>query len=316
MNVGKVKIQSTPVTRSVIFLALALAACGPDDMAAPAIPFAPLVDATIKDPDNPTKLFRVDFAKVQQRYPLSRTHLAALSPENVKPLTQEKLDQIYGRLTAGPLPNGAYRSEIFFAPDGSLRDRLSEIVGGFEGRLVGTTIDTLLVLVSAVWTGKLFDRQQGVARTSIENLGPLEAVLGDPGTIMTTTIPRDGPLRFIMPEKKVSVLFPAKVYCGQSLLDGRRELIIIDYNYAEDIAGYRANPDSFAGRGGLRLRDEIRMVRPGFYLGRAYVGRVFLLNFLLYDERLGDGQRTGFLAGQPITEDCWTGERTAHSVAR
>ncbi len=223
MNVGKVKIQSTPVKRSVIFLALALAACGADDMAAPAIPFAPLVDATIKDPDNPTKLFRVDFAKVQQRYPLSRTHLAALSPENVKPLTQEKLDQIYGRLTAGPLPNGAYRSEIFFAPDGSLRDRLSEIVGGFEGRLVGTTIDTLLVLVSAVWTGKVFDRQQGVARTSIENLGPLEAALGDPGTIMTTTIPREGPLRFIMPEKKVSVLFPAKVYCGQSLLDGRRE---------------------------------------------------------------------------------------------
>jgi hypothetical protein len=308
-------MTSISIARSAIFLALLLAACGPDDMAAPAIPFAPLVDSTIQDPDNPTKIFRVDFAEVQQHYPLSRTHLAALSPENVKPLAQEKLDQIYGRLTAGPLPNGAYRSEIFFAPDVSLRDRLSELVGGFEGRMVGTTIDTLIVLVSAVWTGKVFDRHQEVARTAIENLAPLEAVLGDTGTIMTTTIPREGPLRFIMPEKTVSVLFPAKVYCGQSLLDGRRESIIIDYNYGEDIGGFRANPDGFVGRGGLRLRDEIRMIRPGFYLGRAYIGRVFLLNFTLYDDRLADGQRAGFLAGQPVTEDCWTGEQTAHNTA-
>jgi hypothetical protein len=270
MSGGTTLMRSTPIMGSIIFLGLLVAACGPEvDTAAPAIPFAPLVDATIQDPDNPTKVFRVDFAEVQQRYPLSRAHLAALSPGNVKPLEQEKLDQIYARITAGSLPSGVYRNEIFFAPDGSVRDRLAEIVSGFQGRLVGTTVDTLLLLVSAVWTGKLFDREHGVARTAIENLAPLQAALGDTGTIMTATVPREGPLRFIMPEKKVSLLFPAKVYCGQSLLDGRRESIIIDYNYTEDIPGYRANPDSFAGRGGLRLRDEIRMVRPGFYLGRA-----------------------------------------------
>ena len=309
-------MPSTPIMRSVIFLALLLAACGPEeDAAAPAIPYAPLVDTTIQDPDNPTKIFHVDFAEVEQRYPLSHTHLAALSPKNVKPLPQEKLDQIYARLTAGPLPDGAYRSEIFFAPDGSLRDRLAEVVGGFEGRLVGTTVDTLLLLVSAVWTGKVFDRDHGLARTAIENLAPLQAILGDTGTIMTATVPREGPLRFIMPEKKVAVLFPAKVYCGQSLLDGRRESVIIDYNYGEDIDGFRANPDGFVGRGGLRLRNEIRIIRPGFYLGRAYIGRVFLLNFTLYDEHLADGQRAGFLAGQPFTQDCWTGEQTAHNAA-
>jgi hypothetical protein len=310
-------MPSNPIIGSAIFLALLLAACGPEEDATTAtIPYAPLVDSTIQDPDNPTKTFRVDFAEVEQRYPLSRAHLAALSPKNVKPLQQEELDQIYGRLTAGLLPGGAYRSEIFFAPDGSLRDRLTEIVGGLEGRLAGTTADTLLLMVSAMWTGKVFDRDHGVARTAIENLAPLQAVLGDTATIMTATVPRDGPLRFIMPEKKVAVLFPAKVYCGQSLLDGRRESIIIDYNYAEDIPGYRANPDSFAGRGGLRLRDEIRMVRPGFYLGRAYVGRVFLLNFTLYDERLAESRLAGFGVGQKVGEDCWTGEQTAHGVTR
>jgi hypothetical protein len=214
--VGNDLMPSTATIRAVIVLALGLASCGPEETAAPAIPFAPLVDSTIKDPDNAAKIFRIDFAEVQRRYPLSRTHLTALSPDNVKTLPQEKLDQIYGRITAGPLPSGAYRSEIFFAPDGSLKDRLAEVVGGFEGRLVGTTIDTLLLMVGAVWTGKIFDRDQAVVRTSIENLAPLQAFLGDTETIMTATIPRQGPLRFVMPDQKVWALFPASFIAGKA----------------------------------------------------------------------------------------------------
>ncbi len=63
------------------------------------------------------------------------------------------------------------------------------------------------------------------------------------------------------------LLFPAKLYCGQSLLDGRRESVIIDYAFTDELPGYREHPDSLGGRKGLRIRDEIRMVRPGFYLG-------------------------------------------------
>jgi hypothetical protein len=58
------------------------------------------------------------------------------------------------------------------------------------------------------------------------------------------------------------------------------------------------------------------MVRPGFYLGRAYVGRVFLLNFTLYDDRLAEAERAGFLAGRPVVEDCWTGEQVYDGAAR
>ena len=32
------------------------------------------------------------------------------------------------------------------------------------------------------------------------------------------------------------------------------------------------------------MRDEIRMIRPGLYLGRAYLDRGFALNFTLYDK--------------------------------
>ena len=48
--------------------------CGPD------IPFAPLTDTALDDPDNPTKIFRVDMARVEHDFPLTRAELAALTP--------------------------------------------------------------------------------------------------------------------------------------------------------------------------------------------------------------------------------------------
>ena len=90
-----------------------------------------------------------------------------------------------------------------------------------------------------------------------------------------------------------SLLFPAKIYCGQSLLDARRDSVIVDYSYNDDINGYRKSPDLLAGRGGLRIRDEIRMVRPGLYLGRAYANRAFLLNFTLFNAAGGRTRRPG-----------------------
>src|SRR5262249_57729753 len=120
--------------------------------------------------------------------------------------------------------------------------------------------------------------------------------------------------RVFFPTISVWLLFPAKVYCGQSLLDGRRESIIVDYNYNDEIEGYRNNPDHLVGRGGLALRDEIRMVRPGFYLGRAYVGHMFLLNFTLYDPSLAERAAADFAAGKDLAEDCWPGEQTRRSA--
>ena len=84
------------------------------------------------------------------------------------------------------------------------------------------------------------------------------------------------------------LLFPARLYCGQSLLDSRRESVIIDYFYTDEIPAIASGPDYLAGPRGLQVRDEIRMVRPGFYLGRAYIGKIFLLNFILYNKEIAD----------------------------
>ena len=107
-----------------------------------------------------------------------------------------------------------------------------------------------------------------------------------------------------------NLLFPAKLYCGQSLLDARRESIIIDYAYTDDLPGYIEPLDHLVGREGLKIRDEIRMVRPGFYLGRAYMDRVFVLNFTLYNAEIAGS------SSAEAEEDCWAGEQVVSSAGR
>ncbi len=218
-------------------------------------------------------------------------------------------------MTAGPIPDGPYYGDLFFAKGQSLHTRLGEILGGIEGHIADAKIATLENVGKQLWKGKMFYRNELVLRNLIDNLTPLKPLIDDIGAVRTTTIKRQGPLGSILPNNKVWLLFPAKLYCGQSLVDSRRESMIIDYSYSDEIDGYRASPDSLAGRGGLRIRDEIRMVRPGFYLGRAYANRLFLLNFTLYNPDVAEAGASAFNSGKPIAEDCWTGEQARSETA-
>jgi hypothetical protein len=282
----------------------------------PNVSFAPLVDQALKDPDNPTKVFRIDFARVEGEFPLARADLMKLTPANLTTLRQEEIDQIYGRLTAGPIPDGPYRGDLFFARGESLRPRLEEILGGIGGRITGTKIELLERVGRSLWKGKLFDREQLVLRNFIEDFKPLEPLIDDPSALMTAEVPRGGLLGRILPTTSVWLLFPAKLFCGQSLLDSRRESVIIDYLYGDEIEGYQVSPDGLASRGGLRIRDEIRMVRPGFYIGRAYANRAFLLNFTLYNPEVADAGTEAFARGEPIAEDCWPGKQNRQPAVR
>jgi hypothetical protein len=301
-------------------LALALLVASAARLAAqsgPNIPFAPIEDTALKDPDNPAKKFRVDFARVESDVPLTRQHLMRITPQNIANLTQEQVDQIYGRITAGPIPDGQYAGSLFFsrgdrvAPQANLRTRLEQILGGLEGRLAGSGIEVLEDIGGKLWKGKVFFREQRILRNMIENTPVIQVLTDKPETVQTTTVPRQGPLGKLLGFQRDTVwlLFPAKLYCGQSLLDGRRESVIVDYNYSDEIEGYRASPDSLGGRGGLRIRDEIRMIRPGFYLGRAYTNRAFLLNFTLYNADVANRDGPAFSSGGAIAEDCWPGEQ-------
>lgn len=276
----------------LLALALAPVAC----RRAPDIPFAPYGDGYARKPD---------FAEVEHRYPLSAAQLQALTPENITRFDQEQIDQIYARLSAGPIPDGAFDGGLVF-PRGSSGDRrLSEIVGGLGGMAVEWKTIKLEELARALWKGKVFYRDQRLLRNRIEDTRLLQPLVGsDMGGIPKTTV--DG--------KDQWLLFPARLYCGQSLLDGRRESIIIDYAFSDTLPGYREKPDFLAGRNGLQVRDEIRMVRPGFYLGRAYVGRVFLLDFTLYNKDIAQRDGPAFEKSGKVAEDCWPGTQ-AHVVA-
>ncbi len=244
----------------------------------------------------------MDFARLEAEMPLTAEHRRRLMPADLKAMTQEQVDQIYGRLTAGPIPDGPFDGDLFFARGVDGETRVAEIVGGhLKGRLANLKIRNVEFLGRTLWKGKVFFREERVLRNRIEDLAILRPILGDNiGDIQKLSV--DG--------RDAYLLFPARLYCGQSLLDGRRESVIIDYAFTDEIPGYREMPDQLAGRTGLRIRDEIRMVRPGFYLGRAYLNRIFGLNFTLY--RKADAE-----AAPPATiaEDCWTGTQSGTSAA-
>lgn len=275
----------------------------------PEIAFAPPEDSSLKDPDNPIKIFRFDFARVEKEYPLSPADLMKITPENIAVLPEEQIDQIYGRITAGPIPDGPYEGKVFVARGADLKNRFRALIGGIEGRIAGEAVDLLEKLGGIIWKGKLFYRGDQVVRNFVENSPPLLVLVDDPLTLKTALIPRHGLLSWIWSTNKVWLLFPAKVYCGQSLLDSRRESVVLDYGYSDEIADYRDNPDSLAGRKAFKIREEVRMIRPGFYLGRTYSNRMFVAYFTLFNKEIAERDGEKFSAGTAVAEDCWPGEQ-------
>ncbi len=251
-------------------------------------------------------LEKPDFASVEYNYPLTTADLQKLTPKNLAAFTQEQVDQIYARLTAGPIPDGPFDGKVLLPKGGSGKFRASEILGGLKGVVVNLQGKKLETIAETLWKGKVFYRDQRVLRNRIDDLKALKPVIS--GEL--DTIPK-----IKVKGRDAWLLFPAKLYCGQSLLDGRRESIIIDYAFSDEIEGYRELPDFLAGRRGFKVRDEIRMVRPGFYLGRAYLDRAFVLNFTLYSDEIAGRDGEAFLKTGQRSEDCWSGTQQARVVA-
>lgn len=240
-----------------------------------------------------------DFAQLEYKHPLSPLELSQITNKYLAKLPQEEVDQIYARLSAGPIPDGPFRGDLFFprGVDGELR--AAEIIGGgFKGLAVKFKLKKLQTLGRVLWKGKVFYKDTGLLRNRIEDTKLLAPLID--GDLSTLT-------KLEFEDKKTWLLFPAKIYCGQSLLDSRRESVIIDYAFSDEIEGYREMPDALASRRGFKVRDEIRMIRPGFYLGRAYLDRAFVLNFTLYNEEMDKANKESFIKAGNKQEDCFTG---------
>jgi hypothetical protein len=214
-----------------------------------------------------------DAAKLRSDFPLTDAERAALTPESIKRLTQAEVDQIYQRLDSGPIPDGPFRGDLFF-PRGAKRDiRLGELNGVPRESLAELAVVRVESLGKALWLGKVFFREQGVLRNRIEELSVLKPFIRDWQSIPKLTF--DGATTWL--------LFPAKLSCGDSRFDAARKSITIDYAKGATIEDYREVPDALAGPERLDIFDEVRLIRPGFYLGRAYFRGAFGLNFTLID---------------------------------
>jgi hypothetical protein len=246
------------------FLAIFAAVSGCRSAAAPVLRFAPA---------------GTDVASLRKAYPLSDAERRALTPDNVRALTQEQVDQIYARLTSGPIPDGAFRGDLFFPRDRSGRARIRDLADPAPGLLAHVAALRAERLGRVLWKGKVFFRSQRLVRNRIDDRLLLRPIIRDSDTIPKLTF--DGETTWL--------LFPARLSCGESRFDTTRPSIVVDYSEAPTLEGYRPVPDRLAGPDGLNIRDEVRIIRPGFYLGRAYFGKRFALNFTLLDPAVSPG---------------------------
>ncbi len=278
-----------------------------------------------------TYLDKVDFARLEAECPLTREQLMALDPataaQQIKLMNQEELDQLYARITPGPVPNGPFNGLIAIPKDSSFKRLQAALDHAMDnlradgtipanGPLKGMSqkqIET--TLGEALWKGKIFYRDEMILRNRITFGDELRVLMmGLFGPLAGTGA--YGALKAL--GKDEVKIFPAKLFCGQSLADSRREAIIIDYAYNDyagreggkpkPINGYINWLDHLVGRKGLAVRDEIRMVRPGLYLGRAYMNGVFVLNFVLYQDK------DQLKEPDNVTESCWPGEQANYAV--
>ena len=101
---------------------------------------------------------KIDFARLEHELPLSPADLMKITPANLEAATQEQVDQIYARLTAGPIPDGPYEGQAFFPAGSTGRARLAEVVGGgLKGMVVDLKTAKLEHIAEAV------DLEQGEA---------------------------------------------------------------------------------------------------------------------------------------------------------
>ena len=225
-------------------------------------------------PFGPTGAGALDFDTLEARFPLGADHLKLLDQQNIESFNQDQIDQIYARLHAGPIPDGPYHGSFFFADGGNFRS-IADVIGGLRGAGMNLKLDLLTKVGEMLWQGKVFYRDSRELRNIIDREQVVSALFG-----VSTDEMR---IEQIF-GKQVALLFPAKLYIGDSQLDARRPSVIIDYDETAQIDGYIEKIDRLVGKDGLKIRDEIRMLRPGFYLGRAYFGTLFGLNFTLFNE--------------------------------
>ncbi len=259
-----------------------------------------------------------DFAKFEADGGCNELLDAAKDAKAIEGWDQERLDRTFACAKAGPIPSGKMAGTVVLGKGGNFEYAAQSLARLTAPATVNLDPEGVKKFAMSIWKGKTFYNDRKMLLNQIgpeakqvaidflkaiaESSRPVEKTLFQKAKELAENKAIDVTIAKIFSSTQaVQQRFPAKVFCGNSLLDSRRESVIIDYYRSSDIKEYNPIIDSIASRDGLRIRDEIRMIHDGFYLGRAYLDRVFVLNFTL--TRPADGQA-------PQAEDtCWPGEQ-------
>jgi hypothetical protein len=260
--------------------------------------------------------YKPDQTWVESSAPLTKSMRMALSPEDFKTMTQEELDQIYIRLNSGPIAPGSYKGSVMMK--GFVANNVKNfLLKKFHGvQIVGGTVclkkDIFECFTEFAWEGKrIYPADPATGEIQMRNavskvtahalkaaLNPMIANLDPTNWLIRTVSPFYGEMKYM--------LFPAHVYCAQSLFDHRRESIVADYAWGSDFSPFIKGIDNIFGREHFGMREEIRMVRPGLYLGRVYAQKIFLFNFVLHNP---DADKSAAEATWPA-DSCFSGKVT------
>ncbi|MGA9575967.1 MAG: hypothetical protein WBS20_18635, partial [Lysobacterales bacterium] len=199
-------------------------------------------------PFGPTGNDALGFDLLEAQYPLGANDLQRLDQDNIEGFNQDQIDQIYARLSSGPIPDGPYHGSFFFAEGGNFRS-VADVIGGLRERGIDLSLDILTGVGEMLWQGKVFYRDAGELRNIIDKERVVGALFG--------VKMEDMRVEQVFGEE-VALLFPARLYVGDSQLDPRRPSVIIDYAETAQIDGYIEKIDRLGGKDGLMIRDEIR----------------------------------------------------------
>lgn len=222
-------------------------------------------------------LFKPDPAALEKKLPLLTQELAALQFEDFARFTQEEMDQIYLRLPTGVLQPGDYEGKILARISFSSHLKNLSFVPSLGLSLLKSICqsrDLLECLLGLVWKArKIRMAEPGTDEMSASSFLSSEGI--------GKNLDRLGFDNFGHKNLELGNIFPAHVYCGQSLYDHRRESHVIDHAWGKDFKSSLSGLDSLAGPRFLNLREEFRMVRTDLFLGRVYANKIFLTSIIL-----------------------------------
>ena len=117
-----------------------------------------------------------DVTRLRTEFPLSDAERQALTPENIRTLTQDQVDQIYLRLSSGPIPDGPFRGDLFFPRDRDGHARVRDLPDPAPRLLAHVAALPAERLGAQFWKGKVFFRSQGDPAQPDRGSGHPEAV--------------------------------------------------------------------------------------------------------------------------------------------